>query len=52
MELDLAGPREVAAQEGDDRGDDKRQLERLPAAEREDERGEAARVREKLGKKG
>ncbi len=52
VELDLAEPREVAMQEGDGRGDDKRQLERLPAAEREDERGEVARVRENLGEKG
>jgi hypothetical protein len=52
VELDLAEPREVAALEGDDRGDDKRRLERLPAAERADERGEVTRARENLGKKG
>ena len=51
VELDLVELREVAAQGGDGRGDDKRRLERLPAAEREDERGEVARVRKNLGKK-
>jgi hypothetical protein len=51
VELDLVELREVAAQGGDGRGDDKRRLELLPAAEREDERGEVARVRKNLGKK-
>nr|ABA97986.1 hypothetical protein LOC_Os12g24900 [Oryza sativa Japonica Group] len=41
VELDLAEPREVAAQESDGRGDDKRRLELVAAVEREGERGES-----------
>ena len=42
LALDLAEPREVAAQEGDGRGGGKRRLEQLPVAEREGEHGDGA----------
>ena len=41
VELDLAEPMEVAAQEGDGLGDGARRLERRPEVEREGERGES-----------
>ncbi len=50
--LTLAKPREVTGLTGDGRGDGARRLERRPEVEREGARGEAARVREKFGKKG
>ncbi len=49
--LTLAKPREVTGLTGDGRGDGARWLERRPEVEREGARGEAARVREKFGKK-
>nr|AAX95946.1 hypothetical protein LOC_Os11g23000 [Oryza sativa Japonica Group]ABA93087.1 hypothetical protein LOC_Os11g23000 [Oryza sativa Japonica Group] len=49
--LTLAKPREVTGLTGDGRGDGARRLERRPEVEREGARGEAARAREKLGKK-
>jgi hypothetical protein len=42
VELDLAEPREAAAQVVDGRGGCYRRLERLPVVDREDERGDGA----------
>jgi hypothetical protein len=49
LALDLAEPREVAAQEGDGRGGGKRRLERLPAAR---EKTNAATALQATGERG